>query len=44
MKKFIKKVLARHQRNQALKAKNLRELNNRKQRDLILKGLEERGY
>lgn len=42
MIKFIKKVLAHRQVVQAQKAKNQRQLNNRIQRDLIIKGLEER--
>lgn len=44
MVKLIKKVLANRKARQALKAKNQRQLNNRIQRDLIIKGLEERGY
>lgn len=42
MIKFIKKVLVARQDKQAQKAKNQRQLNNRIQRDLIIKGLEER--
>lgn len=41
MIKFIKKVLARYQRNQAPKSR--KELN-REQVKLILQGLEERGF
>lgn len=39
-----KKVLASRQEQQALKAKAKRQLNNRIQRELIIKGIENRGY
>ena len=43
IKNIIKKCLTRYQRIQAQKDINHRQLNNRIQRDLIIKGLEERG-
>ena len=43
MKNFIKKVLASVQTKRVQKAKIQRELNNRIQRNLIIKGLEDRG-
>jgi len=44
IKNIIKKCLTRYQRIQAQKDLNRRQLKNRIQRDLIIKGLEERGY
>lgn len=43
MKNFIKKVLASVQTKRVQKAKIQRQLNNRIQRDLIIKGLEDKG-